>query len=500
MLLTNQQKPGRRPNELIDVLSEGTVHLCEAKSKGGRIRVEGEFGRWDQATANKRLYPKDLWESNISRLKPSLTGKKVIGELDHPDDGKTSLKRASHVITNLWLEDDGRVMGEAEIVGTRLGKDLEALFRAGVPIGISSRGYGSTKQNQKGEDVVQSDYKLVTFDFVAEPADGNAYPEVFFEGVEFPMADEAALAKQFAKKVEQGAVSTSTEALRKEFEAAVLSRIADLKEGLRSEIRKELLSDPEVGKAKTTLEAIVGLVAGAAMPDDIAKIVQTKQDEIAALQRQLQERTLELEEANKTIDSLASAAKSAGYKFHLENLLRNEEEADIIRSAIGDVVEYESTGSLTERVEEIRAEIETRRVQERREYEKVHAAELALERKNKALYSGLEEALGTNKQLALQLYAERQVRNHPQASRLLSVLEHVGLKSKKQIDDLIEDFREVDDPDSYDAIRDRVRNALGGGRSYVAEDENTPRVVERDYHGLGAPLAELKKLSGIPRA
>ncbi len=499
MLLTNQKKEGRRPNELIDVMSEGTIHLCEAKSKNGRIRVEGEFGRWDRATANKRLYPKGLWESNINRLTPAMAGKKVIGELDHPDDGKTSLKRASHVITKLWLADDGRVMGEAEIVPTRLGKDLEALFRAGVPIGISSRGYGSTKQNQKGEDVVQSDYRLVTFDFVAEPADGDAYPEVFFEGVEFPMADDA-LAKKFVQKMEQGSPSITPEALRKEFEATLLSRVADLKEGLRAEIRKELMADPDVGSARQTLEAIVALVGKEALAPDISKIVQDKDDEIAALKRDLQEKDLQIEAANEQIEQLARAAKAAGYRFHLENLLRNEEDADLIRSAIGEVTEFESTGALTERVEEMRAEIEIKREEDRRAYAKAHAAELELQKKNRKLADGLEEALGTNKSLALQLYAERQVRNHPQANKILGVLESTGVESKKQIDDLIENFREVEDEESYDAVRDRVRSMVGGGRSYVAEDEDKPRSAQRDYHGLGAPLSELRKLSGISRA
>jgi hypothetical protein len=498
MLLTDQKKQGRQPNELIDVMSEGTVHLCEVKSKNGRIRVEGEFGRWDRATANKRLYPKGLWESNINRLTPAMAGKKVIGELDHPDDGKTSLKRASHVITKLWLADDGRVMGEAEIVPTRLGKDLEALFRAGVPIGISSRGYGSTKQNQKGEDVVQSDYRLVTFDFVAEPADGDAYPEVFFEGVEIPMADE--LTKKFVQKMEQGSPSITPEALRKEFEATLLSRVADLKEGLRAEIRKELMADPDVGSARQTLEAIVALVGKEALAPDVSKIVQDKDDEIAALKRDLQEKDLQIETANEQIEHLAMAAKAAGYRFHLENLLRNEEDADLIRSAIGEVTEFESTGALTERVEHMRTEIETQREEDRRAYAKAHAAEMELQKKNRKLADGLEEALGTNKALALQLYAERQVRNHPQSNKILGILESTEIKNKKQIDDLIEQFREVEDEESFDAIRDRVRNMVGGGRSYVAEDEDKPRRVQRDYQGLGAPLHELRKLSGIHRS
>jgi hypothetical protein len=485
---------------LVDVLSEGTVHLCEGASKDGRIRVEGEFGRWDRATANKRLYPKTLWESNIKRLTPSMSRKKVIGELDHPDDGKTSLKRASHVITKLWLDNDGRVMGEAEIVPTRHGKDLEALFRSGVPIGISSRGYGSTKPNDHGEDVVQSDYKLVTFDFVAEPADGDAYPEVFFEGVEFPMADEKELEKKFEKAVEQGPATVSTESLRREFEVSMLSRIADMKESLRDEVRKEMLEDPEVGKAKATLEAILDLVGAAALPDDLSKIVKQKDVEIAALQRELQEQNLKLEEAQEQIEALAKATKFAGYKFHLENLIRESEDADLIRQCIGDVSEYDSTGALTERVEEVCEELEARKLEEQAAYEKKHAAEKALQNKNRALADGLEEALQANRTLALQLYAERKLRSHPQARKIQKVFEKTGLESKEQIDEILEGFREEEEPENYEEVRNRIRSVIGGGRRSGSLDEARLPAGSDDYNGLGAPLAELQKLSGISRA
>lgn len=501
MLLT--QETPNRSDKIVDLMSEGSIHLCEKRSDTGRIRLEGEFGRWDKATANKRFYPKGLWEANIDRLTPSMKSKKVLGELDHPEDGKTSLKRASHVITKLWLDDDGRVLGEAEIIPTRNGKDLEAMLRSGVPIGISSRGYGSVKSNDKGEDVVQSDYRLVTFDFVAEPADGTAYPDVFFEGVEFPMGStDEDLQKKFEKLVDEDPVQVSSDTLRKEFETAMLSRISDLKEGLREEIRKEMLEDPSVGKAKATVDAILELVGAAALPEHMAEMVRQKDEEIAELQRELKEHELKLEEAGEKIEVLVRAAKSAGYKYHLENLLRGSEDSELIRQFIGDVTEYESTGELTERVEEIREEVESKRLEEQQEYEKIHAAELALKKKNRALSEGLEEAIEVNRGLALKLYAEKRLRNHPEARKIRAVLEHSDLESQEQVDEIIEEFRETEDEESFDKIRARVRKAVGGGRSSIAEEEERPARRSKDtrgYNGLGAPLSELRKLSGIER-
>ena len=86
-------------------------------------------------------------------------------------DGKTSLKRVSHIITGLHLESDGTVTGAAELLPTPNGQILKALFESGAQVGISSRGSGSVSNG-----VVSEDYKLSTFDFVARPSTPGALP------------------------------------------------------------------------------------------------------------------------------------------------------------------------------------------------------------------------------------------------------------------------------------------------------------------------------------
>src|SRR5687768_11210855 len=119
-----------------------------------KLVVRGEYARGDRATANKRFYKTTLWERESGRLGPAIAERKVFGELDHPADGRTSLSRCSHLITKLSVE-DGVVIGEAEILDTQRGRDLQALLKSGAKVGVSSRGYGSTVTNDKGEEVVQ---------------------------------------------------------------------------------------------------------------------------------------------------------------------------------------------------------------------------------------------------------------------------------------------------------------------------------------------------------
>ena len=61
------------------------------------------------------------------------------------------------------------VVGEAEILNTPAGMTARALIKGGVKIGISSRGMGSLSESEDGTKKVNEDFKLVTFDLVADP-------------------------------------------------------------------------------------------------------------------------------------------------------------------------------------------------------------------------------------------------------------------------------------------------------------------------------------------
>jgi hypothetical protein len=55
-----------------------------------------------------------------------------------------------------------------------MGKILQSLVESGVTLGISSRGVGSTKRDGDIQ-VVQDDFQLICWDFVAEPSTPGAF-------------------------------------------------------------------------------------------------------------------------------------------------------------------------------------------------------------------------------------------------------------------------------------------------------------------------------------
>jgi hypothetical protein len=169
--------------------------LALEERANGRLWVSGKVQQADLENLNKRKYPFKLLEREVTKLQSLLEGRGVIGELDHPQDGKTQLYRASHLWTGLSIDKSGQVLGEAELLPTPRGQVAEALFKAKVLVGASSRGQGSVNSTT---GTVSEDYNLETFDFVHKPSTSGAYPKLMKEEQEMFEAlaeDEQAFGK-----------------------------------------------------------------------------------------------------------------------------------------------------------------------------------------------------------------------------------------------------------------------------------------------------------------
>lgn len=149
----------------------------------GRIIVRGVIQRADTLNANGRIYPRHILEREVNNYQKLVEERRATGELDHADDPVVNLKNVSHVITNLWIESDGTVMGEVEVLDSLpMGKILRGLIEANIKVGISSRALGSVDHSQNG-DIVQDDLHFICWDFVSEPSTPGAW--MMKEGKEY---------------------------------------------------------------------------------------------------------------------------------------------------------------------------------------------------------------------------------------------------------------------------------------------------------------------------
>lgn len=164
-----------------------------SESNDGSLVGRGVFGHCDKPTQNGRIYAKRLIEREIKKFKKNniFERKMFRGELEHPDDAYTDLKRVSHYIPNLTVEDNGLVLGELRVLeNTRNGMQLKGILDAGCIVGVSSRGLGSTESVGSGNVKVGDDYDLIAYDVVDDPSVENALPEFQMESKRSDIIDQ----------------------------------------------------------------------------------------------------------------------------------------------------------------------------------------------------------------------------------------------------------------------------------------------------------------------
>jgi hypothetical protein len=152
-----------------DLLTEDEKRFV---SNGGMM-LSGKLQEADVQNGNGRVYPYKVLTREVQNYKKLVKENRALGELDHPDDSVINLKNASHMVTDIWMEDKA-VMGKVKVLDTPSGQVLKSLVESGVKLGISSRGMGSVSEGA-GNVVVQEDFQLICFDFVSEPSTPNAF-------------------------------------------------------------------------------------------------------------------------------------------------------------------------------------------------------------------------------------------------------------------------------------------------------------------------------------
>ena len=151
--------------------------INEARSANKPITLKGIIQKAETKNQNGRIYPRSVLTREVENYMKAIKERRALGELDHPERSTVNLSDVSHVVINVfWNGND--VMGEIEVLPTPKGKILADLLSAGVTIGISSRGVGSTKKQRTNEgevDMVEDDYQIICWDVVSEPSTPGAY-------------------------------------------------------------------------------------------------------------------------------------------------------------------------------------------------------------------------------------------------------------------------------------------------------------------------------------
>ena len=154
----------------------------KVKVANGTLILSGVMQMSETLNGNGRVYPHKIMMREVENYRKLVKERRAVGELDHPDDSVINLKNASHVVTDIWM-DDNKVFGKIEVLPTPSGNILRNLVESGIKMGISSRGMGSVSESN-GKTVVQDDFQLICFDMVSEPSTPGAF--MMKEAKQFP--------------------------------------------------------------------------------------------------------------------------------------------------------------------------------------------------------------------------------------------------------------------------------------------------------------------------
>ncbi len=158
------------------------------KENNGKLIVKGVLQRAEAKNQNGRVYPREVLVREAKKYSTTyIKERRAMGELDHPDSSVVNLQNVSHNIKEMhWLGDD--LLGTVEVLGTPSGNILTELFKAGIKLGISSRGMGSVETVSEADGVettqVQPDFELIAFDFVSNPSTQGAFMYPMNENVD----------------------------------------------------------------------------------------------------------------------------------------------------------------------------------------------------------------------------------------------------------------------------------------------------------------------------
>lgn len=178
-----------------EVLNESTG-VTEKK-----YHIKGTFSTIGARNRNGRVYPRSLWEREVNAYQANFANGSIntLMEVEHPPRANVDPMEAVAKIVSLGIEGD-KVVGDAVLLDNPKADQIKTLIDNGIKISVSSRACGSYDANGTVKE-----FKLITYDIVANPSDYNAtmngvcesymLTEGVLDGVEFYIDENGSLKK-----------------------------------------------------------------------------------------------------------------------------------------------------------------------------------------------------------------------------------------------------------------------------------------------------------------
>ena len=161
-------------NLIFDIDSKSELEVSEQVNEATgntekKYKIKGIFSTIGEKNRNGRIYPRPIWESEISNYQENFENGSIntLMEWEHPSRTNVDPMQAVAKIESLKIEGN-YVIGEAVLLNNEKAQQLKSLIDNGIKISVSSRGVGNVRNG------VVEDFKLITYDLVSDPSDYNA--------------------------------------------------------------------------------------------------------------------------------------------------------------------------------------------------------------------------------------------------------------------------------------------------------------------------------------
>ena len=165
--------------------------------------IEGIFMQAEVKNGNGRIYPRKLLQEATKPLLETISGRGLIGELEHPTQNSNTINYERAAIKILNLKEDGNnIIGKAKVLKEqRCGNIIHNLLKEGITIGVSSRGFGTVKH--KGGVALVEDLILKTIDVVSNPSAPDALMTAIMESKSWVMSGNGELNEVMKKEIDR---------------------------------------------------------------------------------------------------------------------------------------------------------------------------------------------------------------------------------------------------------------------------------------------------------
>lgn len=300
-------------------------------------RVKGPAFFPDSVSGNNVFYSRQTWENALAQ--PEFQERKknrlIFGSIGHEvelDDDGVRNGLVSHIVSDMYINEDG--IGEAEylVLNTGPGRTLNTLLRAGSKLRVSTRCDGEflpTSSRTGVKEVDPDNFIIDRIDFVIEPGYKEALPKLI-----------ESLNKQTEKESEVSEVNTTTDKALSILESQLktLSESNKIAESEKVSLRESLAKVQEELKAYQSLGT----------PQQI-KESQEELDEFKEIADTPEELKTSLEETEEVVSQLTDALKE-----------KDDDDGQVSESEAEELAQYkelaespEEVKSLAESVEEL---------------------------------------------------------------------------------------------------------------------------------------------------